>query len=548
MTLSRAEIELILPEVEPIAGRGVVQRVLEVDRDTRILQLRQPGSTHYLCLCTKPGVTRVHFIRERSKQPPKPTAFTMQLRRWLQGALFERITQLQKDRIIRLDFRAVDPEWEPDDEDASEDESDEPQRAPRIRVALVAELTGRHANWYLLNAKDKIIGQASRKSLGGRALRPGVAYQPPAAPKNPERGSSVRWELAERNPKKFERSTRVEAHYDTRVDAQKFDTVYRALAARLKKRRKRLERRVGHIEGDLERAERADVFRRRGELLQSAWGKVERGSESVRVQDFYDEDMPEVDIPLDPALSLEENIEYYFHEYRRLKSAREQIEERLLESMETRDAAANALDELEALTPDEKPSPDGSPTIEQMSAAQRRAYIRERAARDKGRVEAVKALEEKWVSDGTLKPKRAPQRQRGRDKPERLPYRKFQSYHDRIILVGRGAADNDTLSTSIARGRDMWFHARNWAGSHVILRMNKRNEEIKNEDLLDAATLAAWFSKGKNDTLVDVTYCRAKYIRKPKGFPPGRVTVSDGSTIGLSLEKKRLKRLMDSEQ
>jgi len=80
------------------------------------------------------------------------------------------------------------------------------------------------------------------------------------------------------------------------------------------------------------------------------------------------------------------------------------------------------------------------------------------------------------------------------------------------------------------------------------LRMDQRKEELKNEDLLDAATLAAWFSKGKNDTLIDVTYTRAKYIRKPKGFPPGRVTVADASTIGLSLEQARLKRLMDSEE
>src|SRR5690554_2330839 len=95
MTLTSAEIELILPEIAQIAGRGVIQRVLEVDAQTRILQLRVPGDTHYLCLCTQPQVTRIHFIRQRTAQPPTPTAFTMQLRRWLQGRSEEHTSELQ---------------------------------------------------------------------------------------------------------------------------------------------------------------------------------------------------------------------------------------------------------------------------------------------------------------------------------------------------------------------------------------------------------------------------------------------------------------------
>lgn len=545
MTLSRAEIELILPEVEPIAGRGVLQRVLELDPQTRVLQLREPGNTHYLCLCTQPQVTRIHFIQNRSTQPPSPTAFTMQLRRWLQGALFERVTQLQKDRIVRLDFRAVDPDWEPEEEELAAEDS--PQRAPRVAVALVVELTGRHPNWYLLDAKDSIIGQASRESLGARTLRPGVVYQPPAAPSNPEQGASVRWGLEALDPAQFERSAKVEAHYGTQVSAQNFEELHRALSARLRKRLKRLKRRVGHIEGDLERAESSDAFRRRGELLQAAWGKVERGDKSVQVQDFYDPAMPMVEVPLDPALSLEKNIEYNFHEYRRLKDARAQIEERLLGSMELCDAAAAALQKLEALTKSFG-EPDDPRTLANLPPDARNAAMRAQSAQEKEQLETLERFEKELISAGTLKPQRKRQPQSGRDKPARLPYRKFRSYHDHTILVGRGAADNDTLTTSVARGRDMWFHARDWPGSHVVLRMDQRKEELKNEDLLDAATLAAWFSRGKNDTLIDVTYTRAKYVRKPKGFPPGRVTVADGATIGLSLEKSRLKRLMDSEE
>jgi len=522
MTLTSAEIELILPEIAQIAGRGVIQRVLEVDAQTRILQLRVPGDTHYLCLCTQPQVTRIHFIRQRTAQPPTPTAFTMQLRRWLQGALFERVTQVQRDRVVRLDFLAVDPAWEPDAEELAAEDS--PQRAPRVAVALVVELTGRHPNWYLLDAKDTIIGQATGQSLGERGLQPGTRYQPPARAQHPARAAAVRWGLEALDPKKFERSATLEAQYGTQVIEQNFETLQRNLSTRLKKRLKQLERRVGHIEADYARAESADEFRRRGELLQSAWGKVERGAKSVWVQDFYDEALAEVEIPLDPAISLKKNIAYNFHEYRRLKDAHAQIEERLLESMEMRDAAAQALQTLDEIANQQQDS-------------------------EEGRVERLEVFADALISAGTLKPERKQaQRQSGGEQPKRLPYRKFRSYHGTTILVGRGGADNDKLSMHIARGRDLWLHARDWAGSHVLLRMDQRGDDVKSEDLLDAATLAAWFSKGKNDTLIDVTYTRAKYIRKPKGFPPGRVTIGESSTIGLSLEPARLKRLMDAEE
>jgi predicted ribosome quality control (RQC) complex YloA/Tae2 family protein len=539
MSLSRAEIESIVAEIETVAGRSVVQRVLEVDRDTRVVQLREPGSTHYLLLSTKPQVTRIHFVEQRSEQPPKPTAFTMQLRRWLQGALFERVVQIQADRIVRLDFLAVDPAWEPESdgdgpaEDGSDDagSDEDEQRAPRVSIALVVELTGRHPNWYLLDPEDAILGQLERESLGSRELGPGQRYQPPAPPPNPEVGARIRWSLDSLDAATFERSARVEAHFSSEIQERQFDDIHRSIGSRLRKRLKRLDRRIKHVEQDLARAEEASEYRRRGELLQSAWGRAERGSESVRVRDFYDESMPEVDIPLDPALNLKENIDHYFHEYHRLKGAREQIEERLLESMEQRDEVASAIDTLDE-------------------------YGRTYAARDESDeqdqslIDELEQLAKDLESAGVLKRERRQRRSSGGHEggaAPRKPYREFRSYHDRVILVGRGASDNDKLSTSVARGRDMWFHARDWAGSHVVLRMGK-NDTLKKEDLLDAATLAAWFSRGKNDTLVDVTYTRAKYVRKPKGFPPGRVTVADASTIGLAIEESRLKRLLANER
>jgi predicted ribosome quality control (RQC) complex YloA/Tae2 family protein len=507
MTLSRAELELILDEIEPLAGRCVIQRVLEADRHTRVLQLREPGNTHHLLLSTQPNFTRIHFVAERPSQPDKPSAFTMQLRKWLQGALFEEVRQLSNDRIVRFELEAVDPSWEPDPDVDHE-------RAPRVRISLVVELTGRHANWFLLDANDTILGQLDAEVLGSRELGRGKRYQPPAPPPNPSVGSRVRWQLDDLAPERFERSKRVDQYYKKSIEERHIEDAQQSLETRLNQRTGRLQRRVKHVEGDLSRAEDAEEYKRRGELLQSAWGKVDRGAAVVTVPDFYDEAMPEVDVPLDPALDLEQNIEQYFHEYHRLEGARGKIEQRLLESMEQLDRAKEAMEELEQYRDD---------------------------------LDAMKAFGERLEADGVLPRQRKQRHQRSRDE-ERKPYREFRSKHDRPILVGRGASDNDTVSTSVARGRDMWFHTRDWAGAHVLLRMRKNDESPKSDDLLDAATLAAWFSRGKNDTLVDVTYTRAKYVRKPKGFPPGRVTIADASTIGVSIEKKRVDRLLATER
>ncbi|MFW5966403.1 MAG: NFACT RNA binding domain-containing protein, partial [Persicimonas sp.] len=317
------------------------------------------------------------------------------------------------------------------------------------------------------------------------------------------------------DPLSGERSARLARHYEEAIAKRRLEREKKSLRGRLTRRLERLERRIEHIEEDLERADKADEYRRRGELLQSAWGEVEPGAESVTVPDFYDESMPRVEIPLDPSASLQENIEQYFHEYQRLSSASEEIEERLAESKALRERVEEAIAEFDNLGDD---------------------------------IEQIEAFAQRLEDEGVLREEQPQRSGSSRDETPRKAYREFRSGRDRPILVGRGASDNDTLTTSVARGRDIWLHARDWPGAHVILRMRKDQNAPTSQDLVDAATLAAWFSDGRKDTLVDITYTRAKHVRKPKGFPPGKVTVADASTIAVAVEEERLERLLESER
>jgi len=114
-------------------------------------------------------------------------------------------------------------------------------------------------------------------------------------------------------------------------------------------------------------------------------------------------------------------------------------------------------------------------------------------------------------------------------------------------MVGKGAKDNDHLSMRIARGNDLWLHVDGASGAHVVVRLPKKTP-VDSETLLDAATLAAHYSKRKNDTVVEVRYCRKADLRKPKGVAPGAVNVLRSKTVSVRLEQQRLDRLMASRQ
>jgi predicted ribosome quality control (RQC) complex YloA/Tae2 family protein len=113
--------------------------------------------------------------------------------------------------------------------------------------------------------------------------------------------------------------------------------------------------------------------------------------------------------------------------------------------------------------------------------------------------------------------------------------------------VGKGAAENDQLTVRVAKGNDVWLHARGQKGAHVVVRLEK-GKAPDGETLLDAAHLAAHFSDARGEPQVDVAYTRAKYVKKPKGAAAGAVTYSQEKVLGLRVEGARVERLLSEEE
>ena len=270
--------------------------------------------------------------------------------------------------------------------------------------------------------------------------------------------------------------------------------------------RKRTKRALDAVSRDLKRAENAEDDRRRGELLKGALGRMKKGDATVSLVDYMQPEAPQVEIALDPSLDPVQNMQRYFRLYRKFRDATDTILERY-ELLEQRSAKVEHLLEVIA-------NAESHEALEDAEVALRASG---------------------W---------RPTQAQRAAKKVDARPpsFRRFITKAGAEVLVGKGSKHNDELTFRVGRGRDLWFHSRDTPGAHVILRAPQRGLPDQ-ACILDAATLAAWHSKARGETVIDVMWTERKHVRKPKGAPPGRVTVSDTRNVAVRMDQARIDRL-----
>lgn len=358
-------------------------------------------------------------------------------------------------------------------------------------LTLRVQLAGRYPNAALFDAE----GTELVRLLSGREARDD---QSPSLREGPAPAEGPEDWLAAWDARGWAAADRYQVH---RLQQD----LARALRGGLKKLRKK----AAAIERDLDKAESADAYRHQGELLKTALGRIERGASEVAVRDWSDPEGGHTLVPLDPALSPVENMERYFKKYRKFHGARGRIEALMLEQLEAIEVAEALQTRLSAI---ELPE---APTRQEAEAA----------------TAELQALEADLRRAGLIRKRQ--QQRTGRDAPA-LPYHRFVSADGAEILVGRGARHNDALTFKVGRGNDVWLHARDYPGSHVILRC-ARGAPPHPRALADAALLAAWHSKARGEPLVDVMWTYRKHVRKPRGANPGAVTVADSKNLAVRL-------------
>jgi predicted ribosome quality control (RQC) complex YloA/Tae2 family protein len=366
------------------------------------------------------------------------------------------------------------------------------------RGSLVCELTSRHANMLWIGDDELIEGSFHVNRSHKRRLVPGEPYTPPL-PRTGGRAPGSRFEDGD------DLEQRIEEHYAALEQRLELDARRATVKRAARSGAKRLRRLLKNLEQDRARADEAERLRQQAFVLQANLGRAARGMTELAAEDF--EGHP-VRIPLDPRLEPTANMQRLFERAKRLGRAAPRIAERLDETRSWRNriqALASEIDDADA------------ERLEQI--------LDELRARFPDSV------------------KRAVTRKSG--PKERLPYREIPISAGRAARVGRSAADNDALTLRYAGKDDLWLHVRGRKGSHVVVPLG-RGEEPTSELLIDAAHLAAHFSDARDDTDVEVSWTRRRYVQKPRGAPPGSVRLLKEKTIFLRVDPDRLARLMNA--
>lgn len=466
-------IQLIVSELEAALSGRFVGRVFQLSPYSLAIDFgtRDAG---YLFISVDPAQTRIYLIKRRTReleqQSIPPMLFAQAIRSSLGGGKLLSISKDASERIVRLGF-VVENEIESN------------------RATLVAQLTGRSANLFLLDSQNQI--RHALRPPQGEGQEIGHDYQPPALQLSNVGELRAVCDSYDRNA--FPSlSEALDQYYTTLDRVQSFASRAKNVRDRVKKEIAQGVKLRTNLQRDLVEHGDPEQHKRTGDLLLANISTANRSSNSVRLKDYYAEGAPEIVLELDENTSLQDEAGRFFARYTKAKRAAEEIAARLAK--------------LE-------------PEISKLQG--RQAEIeRIIAARDEP---ALAAFEKPVGKSGAIT--------RRKQEAEKLPgMRRYRSSDGYEVLVGRAAQTNDRLTFKVARPHDTWLHAADYPGSHVVIRNPGRNE-IPHRTIVEAAQLAAKFSQAGDDSKVTVHYTPRKFLSKPKGAAPGLVSMSSFKTI-----------------
>ena len=526
---------------------GRIQKINQPFEQELVLQIRSNRKSHKLLLSAHSVFGRVQLTETTFENPAVPNTFIMVMRKYLQGAVIEAIQQVENDRILEISV------------------SNKNEIGDSVAVTLVIEIMGKHSNIILLDkASGKIIEAIKHVGFSQNSYRtilPGSTYVAPPQtgslnpftvgdeklfqilqtenlePKRLQQifqglGRDTATELSGRltadklktfraffasptQPSLTEKSFSALLFSDSKTQmstlSELLDTFYKDKAERdrvnqqaselirrveneLEKNRKKL----GKQEEELLATENAEEFRQKGELLTTFLHQVPNDQDQVELDNYYTGE--KIVIALDKALTPNQNAQRYFKRYQKLKEAVKHLTS-LIE--ETRNTILY---------------------LESVETALAQASLTE-----------IAEIREELIQTGFIR-----RRQREKIQKRQKPEKYLATDGQTIILVGRNNLQNDELTFKMAKKDDLWFHAKDIPGSHVVITGNLQpSDEVKT----DAAELAAYFSKARLSNLVQVDMIEVRKLNKPTGGKPGFVTYTGQKTLRVTPDEEKIKSM-----
>lgn len=288
-----------------------------------------------------------------------------------------------------------------------------------------------------------------------------------------------------------------------------------------------MNKKLGIYEETMEKAEKSFKYSRWGELITANLYRITPGMKEIIVEDYNEETLPKITLPLDPQLSGIDNSQRYYRLYNKAKVTLQKTEPLKVASLNEVNYLESVLLSLEqASTPSE---------IEEVH---KELIDQEYIAGKHIKSNPKKAG--KYPNKGNTKKKQG-------NKPEPPQPKTYFSSSGRMILVGKNNRQNDWLTLKKGRPQDLWLHVKNIPGSHVLIPLEDGEEFPDDTTLEEAAALAINFSQAKGSTLVPVDYTHVKNIKKPNAAKPGMVIYETNWTLYLTPKPEIIERLLATE-
>ncbi len=271
--------------------------------------------------------------------------------------------------------------------------------------------------------------------------------------------------------------------------------------------RNRTAKKIANQEGDLARSADREKLRRYGDIITTNFYQMSKGQGVLRAQDYYDPECKDVDIPLDPLLTPQQNAAKYYKDYKKAQKAEEMLTIQLEKNR-------RELDYLDSV-------------MQMITLSEGDRDLQE--------------IRQELMDNGYLKQHKRKMTAKGRVKLVHAKPMEFRSSAGFTILVGKNNSQNDRLTLKDSDKRDLWLHAQKLHGSHVILKTG--GAEPDGRSLTEAAMLAAWFSQGRESGQVPVDYTPVKAVKKPAGGKPGYVIYNTYRTLYVTPSEELVRRL-----
>ncbi len=522
---------------------GRIEKIYQPIRDELFIQISANREKHTLFISSNSGNPRLYLTDEKSQNPTNPPSFCMLLRKHLLGSRIREVRQHGSDRVIEFDVIS-----------SNELSDKEPKK-------LIIEIMGKHSNIILVDGvSGMILDSIKHVSIDmsrERQILPKLEYMYP-----PSQGKISFFDLDEENfdmdnvqglskvakseiefapdryrkllnmsrslssgeavpivyyddgkkpvefyalplaeyegakSKEFENvSSMLSYYYSKKESSNRLNQKSSDLLKVLKQNLSKLNLKKQRLLEDLEKAKKGSMYQLYGELLTANLHNIRPGQELVTLTDYYSNE--DVTIAMDPILSPSENAQLYFRKYTKSKTATEEKTRQLKDTDENIDVIESYITYIDnAETPED-----------------------------------IDEIRSELTEQGYLRKRKNPPA----SKNKKASFLQFEVRDGFKVSVGRNNRENDELTMKKAGPKDIWLHTKDIPGSHVILFTEGRHPHEK--AILEAASIAAYYSKARTSQNVPVDYTRVKHVKKPSGAKPGMVIFTDNKTVYVNPEK-----------